>query len=136
MSDETPAPAPSIYPVVRYQDPEAAIAFLVEAFGFDAQQVDRTPEGAVVHAELAWGNGMVMIGPASGIRTGEGPVDAAYVAVDDPDTHHDRAKAAGAEITVELTDMHYGSREYAARDPEGNTWYFGTYRPAPKAVTR
>jgi uncharacterized glyoxalase superfamily protein PhnB len=30
---------------------------------------------------------------------------------------------------MELTDQDYGSREYAARDPEGNVWCFGTYRP-------
>jgi uncharacterized glyoxalase superfamily protein PhnB len=52
-----------------------------------------------------------------------------YVAVDDPDAHHDRAKAAGAEILMPLTDQSYGSREYAARDPEGNVWCFGTFQP-------
>jgi uncharacterized glyoxalase superfamily protein PhnB len=44
---------------------------------------------------------------------------------------HDRAVAAGAEITMPLVDQHYGSREFAAKDPEGNQWFFGTYRPAP-----
>ena len=39
------------------------------------------------------------------------------------------ADAAGAEIIMELTDQPYGSREYAAIDPEGNAWSFGTYRP-------
>jgi len=29
---------------------------------------------------------------------------------------------------MELTDQDYGSREFAARDPEGNVWCFGTYR--------
>jgi hypothetical protein len=51
------------------------------------------------------------------------------VTVDDPDAHHTRAKAAGAEITQELTDEDYGSRGYIARDVEGNYWCFGTYRP-------
>ena len=41
---------------------------------------------------------------------------------------------------MELTDQDYGSREYAARDPEGNLWSFGTYRPdaqrPPTGVTR
>ena len=50
--------------------------------------------------------------------------------VEDPDSHHARAVAAGAEITRELTDQDYGSREYAAKDPAGNVWSFGTYRPA------
>ena len=30
-----------------------------------------------------------------------------------------------------LTDQDYGSREFAARDPHGNVWSFGTYRPNP-----
>jgi uncharacterized glyoxalase superfamily protein PhnB len=34
-------------------------------------------------------------------------------------------------MVMELTDQPYGSREYAARDPEGNVWCFGTYQPAP-----
>ena len=30
---------------------------------------------------------------------------------------------------MEPEDTEYGSREYAARDPEGHFWSFGTYRP-------
>ena len=37
--------------------------------------------------------------------------------------------AAGAAIDRPLEDQHYGSRHYTARDPEGNLWSFGTYRP-------
>jgi uncharacterized glyoxalase superfamily protein PhnB len=55
---------------------------------------------------------------------------ASYVVVDDPDALHDRAKAAGATIERELSDQDYGSREFTARDPEGNLWSFGTYRPS------
>jgi uncharacterized glyoxalase superfamily protein PhnB len=53
-----------------------------------------------------------------------------YVAVEDADAHYEQAKAAGAEIVREIGDTDYGSREYTARDPEGNVWSFGTYRPA------
>lgn len=52
-----------------------------------------------------------------------------YAVVADPDAHHAAAVAAGAKIVRELEDMDYGSREYSARDPEGNLWSFGTYRP-------
>lgn len=87
-------------------------------------------DGSVGHAELSWDGGIIMLGT----RTGDAdPFDTGravlYLAVDDVDTHHDRAVAAGAEIIYELTDQPYGSREYAARDPEGNVWSFGTYRP-------
>lgn len=52
-----------------------------------------------------------------------------YVVVDDADSHHERARDAGAEIVQPLADEDYGSRGYAARDPEGHVWNFGTYRP-------
>lgn len=53
-----------------------------------------------------------------------------YVVVDDPDSHHAAAVGAGARIVRELQDTDYGSREYSARDPEGNLWSFGTYDPS------
>ena len=42
---------------------------------------------------------------------------------------HERAVAAGAQVVRELDDMDYGSREYSARDLDGNLWSFGTYQP-------
>jgi uncharacterized glyoxalase superfamily protein PhnB len=58
-----------------------------------------------------------------------------YLALDSAeavDAHHDRAVAAGAEVVQELVDQPYGSREYAVRDPEGNVWSVGSYRPQVK----
>jgi uncharacterized glyoxalase superfamily protein PhnB len=55
-----------------------------------------------------------------------------YLVVDDPDARHARAVAAGAEVVQELVDQPYGSREFAVRDPDGNIWSLGTYRPAAK----
>ena len=52
-----------------------------------------------------------------------------YICVNDIDAHYARAKDAGAEITRDLQDTDYGSREYTARDPEGHLWGFGTYLP-------
>ena len=57
----------------------------------------------------------------------------AYIVVDEPDALCARMRAGGAEVTVELHDTDYGSRDFAIRDPEGNRWYFGTYRGAPRA---
>jgi uncharacterized glyoxalase superfamily protein PhnB len=42
---------------------------------------------------------------------------------------YERATAAGAEVTMELTDQDYGSRDFSVRDLEGNQWNFGTYEP-------
>lgn len=52
-----------------------------------------------------------------------------YVVVDDADAHYARARAAGAEIVLDIKDQPYGSREYTVRDLEGNLWSFGTYAP-------
>jgi uncharacterized glyoxalase superfamily protein PhnB len=58
-----------------------------------------------------------------------GTPSSVYLVVSDPDAHHQRATAAGAEIVIPLRDEDYGSRGYTARDPEGNLWSFGTYQP-------
>ncbi|MFG2077864.1 Uncharacterized conserved protein PhnB, glyoxalase superfamily [Nonomuraea maritima] len=113
----------TVYALARYHDCQAALDFLTAAFGFGVQETSKDDQGAVNHAELLVGDDMIMIG--RGTPGGPG----IYVAVDDVDAHHDRAKAAGAVITMELTDQPYGSREYACKDPQGNPWFFGTYRP-------
>ena len=56
----------------------------------------------------------------------------AYVVTGEPDALCERARAAGAEITAEPHDTDYGSRDFSARDPEGNRWSFGTYRGEPR----
>jgi uncharacterized glyoxalase superfamily protein PhnB len=125
---------PTIYPALRYRDAGAAIAFLKEAYGFTELAVYADEDGTVHHAELAYGNGAVMLGtaqtdtPFGRAAKDLGPVSL-YVVVDDADAHFERAAAHGAEIVLPLTDQDYGSRDYTARDPEGNLWSFGTYAP-------
>jgi uncharacterized glyoxalase superfamily protein PhnB len=131
----------SIHPFLRYDDAPAAIDFLQRAFGFEPKLVvpDDQP-GKIAHAQLALSGGVIMVGSASSGRADEtlglgsperrgSRSSGVYVVVGDPDAHHARAKAAGADIVMPLTDQEYGSREYAARDPEGYVWCFGTYQP-------
>jgi uncharacterized glyoxalase superfamily protein PhnB len=119
-----------IIPTLRYKDAKAAIDFLDRAFGLERKAVHENEDGTIGHAELTYGRGMVMLG-TSGV--GDPQFDtrqsSIYVIVSDPDALYERAKAAGAEITRELQDTDYGSREFSARDPEGNAWSFGTYDP-------
>ena len=103
--------------------------------GEQRNAVDRDG-GAVAHAELTLGNAMIMLGSARSREEGGYQAyapppgsGALYVVVEDPDATHDRARAAGAEIVRPLEDTDYGSREFSARDPEGNVWSFGTYQP-------
>ncbi|MGW1839442.1 VOC family protein [Streptomyces sp. BBFR2] len=125
---------PTLFPTLLYRDAPAAIRFLTEAFGFTEEAVYRGEDGAVVHAELSYGNGRVMLGSKGhggafdAAMAGAGP-SGVYVVVEDVDAHHARARAAGAEVLMEPRDQEYGSRDYMARDAEGNVWSFGTYAP-------
>jgi uncharacterized glyoxalase superfamily protein PhnB len=123
---------------LNYEDARAAVDWLEQAFGFERSSVHEGPNGKLAHAELRFGDGMIMLGSAGpngfGLKTPKelGAVNqGVYVIVDDGiDAHHERALRAGAEIVREPNDTEYDSREYMARDLEGNLWSFGTYRPA------
>ncbi|MGW5673260.1 VOC family protein [Micromonospora sp. NPDC003776] len=120
----------SIYPVLRYPDARAAIDFLRAAFDLTLHELHEGPDGTVRHAQLGYGDDLVMLGtgPAPAARPADDDYRV-YVAVDDVDQHHERARAAGAEIVRHPFDTDYGSRDYVARDPAGLVWSFGTYRP-------
>lgn len=125
---------PGICPTVLYGDAKAAIRQLTEGLGFMEAAVYEGEDGSVMHAELVQGNGVVMLGSKGRggafdkAMQGAGPAGA-YVVVDDVDAHHRRAVDHGVEILMPPTDQDYGSRDYMARDLEGNIWSFGTYAP-------
>ncbi|WP_031468939.1 VOC family protein [Sciscionella sediminilitoris] len=117
--------SPSIIPVLTYADPARAIRFLEEAFGFTTMFSVPGEDGGIVHAELRYGDGLVAIGGPTKDR-----LSLTYIPVEDVAGHCERARAAGATITMEPTTMDYGSTEYMAEDFAGNQWSFGTYRPS------
>ena len=140
MANGPKATTATMISCMSYTDANAAIEWLGKAFGFKPHMVYRDDAGAVVHAELSFGSGMMMLGPASKGDFGKEfiiqPKNAqgrctqtVYVIVDDVDAHHDRAKTAGAEIVRPPKDEDYGGRVYSARDPEGHVWTFGNYDP-------
>ena len=45
----------------------------------------------------------------------------------------ERAKAAGAEVVMELKEMEYGGKAFSVRDPEGYLWSVGEYDPWAEA---
>ena len=120
------ADTPSIVPYLSYADPKAAIDFLTRGFGLAVVQVQEDENGAVQHAELAHGNGVVMVGTAELPKGSPG----IYLVVDDVDVHHALAVEAGAAVVYPPEDTGWGARRWRARDPEGHEWSFGTYRPS------
>ena len=120
---------------LSYDNARAAVDWLERAFGFQRSAVHES-DGKIAHAELRFGDSMVMLGTAFendwGMRTPAelgGVTQGVYIIVDDIEAHYERARGAEAEIVRPLADTDYGSREFMARDPEGNIWSFGTYRP-------
>ena len=118
-----------------YADLEAAQRFLVRAFGFTQGVVEHDPSGRAVHAEVSMHGTVIWlhrVDPDHGLLSATslpGQPGGVVVLVDDVDAHYQNAKNAGANIVLPPEDQQYGQREYAARDPEGNYWYFATRFP-------
>ncbi len=139
MPSNAKATRANVIPTMRYRDAAAAIEWLCNAFGFERHLVVPGDHGAIVHAELVFGNGMIMLGSARDDEFGKlqkPPCDvggvgtqSAYVIVADADAHYARAVGAGAQILVDIKDEDYGGRGYSCRDPEGHLWNFGTFDP-------
>lgn len=132
MTDHT-IPPTRMWPCLSYADAHAAVAFLGEAFGFEALAVhEGGPDRPVAHAELAFPEGGgIMLGSAQedGGELARRPPGAStvYTVTADPDGLFARAVAAGAEVVRPVADQDYGGREFTVRDPEGNLWSFGSY---------
>ena len=130
----------NVIPGMRYADAPAAIDWLCRAFGFEKHLVvPGDEEGVIAHAQLRYGNGMIMLGSALDREfdklqkppgaTGSVPSQSPYIILEDADKHYARAVAAGAEIVMDIKDEDHGGRGYSCRDPEGHIWNFGTYDP-------
>ena len=126
----------TMYPILGYRDLAVAIDWLCRVFSFEPLEIMQDEDGGYVHVELRLGAGVIMPTTQSKDPNTKNPwnqpltTQGLYVALDGVDEHHAHAVAEGAEILRPLADTDYGSREYTARDLEGNLWSFGTYRPA------
>jgi uncharacterized glyoxalase superfamily protein PhnB len=93
----------------------------------------------IVHAQLSFGNGMIMLGSVLQTEFGQlmkqpdeisgAETQSAYVIVTDADALYSRAKGGGAKIVLDIKDEDYGGRGFSCRDLEGHLWSFGTYDP-------
>jgi uncharacterized glyoxalase superfamily protein PhnB len=126
---------PAFFPGLMYADADAAIEWLERTLGFERGEVHRHEDGeGIAHAEVALDGTVVMLSSAGIGREPFRSLPAGntlvYCATDDVEALYERAKEAGGDIALELTDTDYGSRDFTVRDPEGTLWSFGTYRPA------
>ncbi len=129
----------TVIPCLRYRDAAAAIEWLCQVFGFEKNLVVPGEDGAIAHAQLSFGNGMIMLGSATDTEFGRlikqpdeiggAETQCAYVIVSDADLLYRQAKEAGAEILMDIKDEDYGGRGFTCRDLEGHIWSIGTYDP-------
>jgi uncharacterized glyoxalase superfamily protein PhnB len=135
--------APTIVPMITYEDTAAALAWLARAFGCRERENSRytEPDGTITHAEMEFGGGVIML--ATPTPDYQSPkhhaevceharkwsavpyvIDGLHVQVDDVDAHFQQARDAGAEVLSEPEDQPYGERVYRVADIEGHRWMF------------
>lgn len=143
MSENAMNVKATIIPCLRYRNAPAAIAWLCSTFGFEKNAVYPNEDGSIAHAQLSFGNGMIMLGSVLKTESpwgqlikqpdevGGAETQAAYVVVKDADIVYNQAKAAGAKIAIDIKDEEYGGRGFSCYDLEGHLWSFGTYNPWP-----
>jgi uncharacterized glyoxalase superfamily protein PhnB len=148
MAHQPPPPGwPQIAASLFYRDPARAIDWLADAFGFEVRLKVEGEPGQIVHSELVYGQGMIMVsgahaagdvveagrewkaGHASPLDLGGRVNQSLCMFVDDAEAHCANARAHGAEIFSEPAVHDYGDdywsdRSYGARDLEGHPWWF------------
>ena len=141
MSSHAKNTTATIVPCMRYRDAPAAIEWLCQTFGFEKHLVVPNEDGTIAHAQLSFGNGMIMLGSALKDETefgrlmkqpdeiGGGTTQSVYAVVTDADAVYASAKSGGARIAMEIRDEDYGGRGFSCHDLEGHLWNFGTYDP-------
>jgi uncharacterized glyoxalase superfamily protein PhnB len=129
----------TIIPSLRYHNAPAAIEWLCRVFGLQKNLVVPDDNGGVAHAQLSFGDGMMMLGSMRDNEWGRfikqpdemggAATQSIYLVVRDADVICERAKNAGAEILIPVRDEEYGGRSFSCRDLEGHLWTLGTYDP-------
>ena len=130
MSDR-PVKSPEmnwVNPYLMVSDPQSALKFYEDAFGFKTNMTVPDKDGGVMHAEMQYHDCIIMLGAEQShwpsAKTLAGSPVSLYVYVDGVDDFFQRAKKAGAEIKSEPTTQFYGDRTFTALCPEGHVWTF------------
>jgi len=130
----------TVIPGLRYRNAMEMIEWLCLAFGFEKQAVYAGPDGVVMHSQLTFGNGMIMVGsvisgtPVSKLlkqpdEIGGAETQSPYLVVSDIDAIYASAKMAGAKMVIDLEEKEHGGKAFSCSDPEGHVWNVGTFDP-------
>lgn len=123
----------SIQPYLHIRGAADAIEFYRKAFGATERFRMNRPDGKVGHAELQFGDSVVMLSdetPERGIRSPQhygGTASSLMFYVEDCDAVYRQALAAGAKSLSEPANQFYGDRSAGVEDPFGFQWWLGTH---------
>lgn len=118
---------PTIVPYFSFADGPAAIEMLTKAFGFEVVLRADAEDGTLQHAEMKYGDGVIMMGTAEGASKGSPGL---YVVVEDVHAHHAHAVEQGVEIVFGPQQTEWGTWRYRCIGPEGHEFSFGKYLPS------
>lgn len=127
----------SIQPYLIFENCRQAIVFYSKVFGARERLLMPGPDGRVGHAELEFGDSVVMMADESAASSAFAPAHFGgspikmMLYVESCDATYRAALEAGAESVREPADQSYGDRMAGIRDPFGYTWFVGTPIPTP-----
>ena len=113
----------TVTPYLVVPDADAELSFLKAAFGGAERGCDRNKDQAVMHAEIAIGDSLVMLGQSNGQCPPHS--SALYLWVQDVDATYAKALASGATSESAPEDKPYGHRNAGVVDRNGVTWWIG-----------
>lgn len=135
MAEVKPIPDgyPQVVPYLCVDGAEAAITFYATVFGATERMRMPGPDGTIGHAELQFGDSLVMLSdefPGMGARSpkaiGGTPVTLSLY-VEDVDAVFERATQAGASTLRPVETQFYGDRSGQFLDPFGHRWSVSTH---------
>ena len=123
----------AVLPYLVIKNAAAAFDFYQKAFGAETTLRMNMPSGAVMHAEMRIGSAVFMFseqsddwGTKSPDMLGASPVTL-MIYVPDVDAFVERAAAAGATVTMPVSDQFWGDRSGCLQDPFGHNWMISTH---------
>jgi PhnB protein len=124
---------PWVSPYLIVKDADAALDFYQRAFGFETRMKMPGPDGRTGHAEMAYKDAVIMLGPENDMQKAKAPATTrldspvgVYIYCDDVDALFDRATKAGAKSVQAPKDEFWGDRRCRMSDPNGYVWDFAT----------
>ena len=130
---EIPKGFHTVTPYLTVSDGARAIDFYKGAFGAEELSRLNSPDGKVAHAEIKIGDSIIMLSDEMP-GWGRSPQSLGGTAVDiflyvpDVDRIFNQAVAAGAKISMPVSDMFWGDRYGRVTDPFGHSWSLATHK--------